>query len=74
MMAGTLGKSPTLSEPQSCNLPNENDTCPTYFCELSHRHEIQFTKCRILQGHRILTVTHITVPTGPQPSPRMSLC
>lgn len=50
MMARTLGKSLNLFEPQSCNLPNGNDICSTYYCELSHRHEIHFAKCKILWG------------------------
>lgn len=48
MMTRTVGKSLNLSEPQSWNLPNGNDTYSTYSCELSHRHEIHFTQGQIL--------------------------
>lgn len=49
-MARTLGKSLSPSEPESCKLPNENDTHLTYYCELRHRHEIYFAKYKALEG------------------------
>lgn len=73
MMARTLGKSLNLFEPQSYNLSDGNDTCSTYYCELSHRHEIHFAKCKILWGITSLPTTNITIPTRSQPNPRKSL-